>query len=258
MCILPADISSSSILVGGVITSPIKAKVSPTAKTSFAGTMVIVFPDAKCPTPATLAAALPRAYLATPKASPGITMGTTNAVVTMGSGSSMVAVAKMDISGIKGTVLSKAGPAGIAAPTVTATGGTVVTKDSPVKMAPYQVAGRSMAVAGAGCTLAAADGGKSVVYSCPSLQINQPLKLEMGEGAMIIQGNLTATAKVGAPGRAVSGAPLHVHARAKPTILHPTSSSSSSSPARSLPPSWCPPATCPRPCRRPARSAGWQ
>lgn len=84
------DITSSSVLVGGAVTSPIQAKVSPTAATSFAGSFAAVFLGPACPTAATLAAALPKAYLATPKSSPGVTMAPSAAVVTMGSAEQQV------------------------------------------------------------------------------------------------------------------------------------------------------------------------
>lgn len=103
----------------------------------------------------------------------------------------------MDISGIKGTVLSKAGAAGVAAPTVAATGGSVVTKDSPIAIKPVNVAGRTLAVAGAGCTLTASKDGKGVVFACPTLKISQALKMEsLGEGALMIQGSLFAAGKL--------------------------------------------------------------
>jgi hypothetical protein len=125
---------TSQVLVGGSITTPIAAKVRPTSSTTFSGSFAIVFP-APCPTAATLAAALPKAYIATVKGSPGVSLADTKAVVTMGTPPTVVA--NVLVGGLKGTTLSAVGPAGVAAPTVTATAGTVTTTNSMVPIKPY-------------------------------------------------------------------------------------------------------------------------
>lgn len=195
VCVIPATVDSTSqVMVGGVIKTPIPAKVMPVAKTTFSGQVAIVLP-APCPTAATLPAALSKAYIATVKGTT-INLADNTAVVTMGT--SNAAVAKVAVTGVKGTTISKVG--GYAAPTVTALAGTVTTSNSPIPISPFNMAGQSMTIGG-GCSLTAS--GTTVVFSCPKLSIAQPLNLEYaagskGSGTLQIQGSLSATGKLSA------------------------------------------------------------
>jgi len=139
----------------------------------------------KCPTPATLADALSGAYLATPKGWQGVALAPTTAAVTVGGGN--MKVADVSMVGLQGNVLSKKG---LGSPSVTATGG-VVTTDSPMqRVNPFNLAGRSMSIGGAGCSLKA-DGSK-VTFSCPAMAMNNNFATEQGSGDVFIKGALTA------------------------------------------------------------------
>lgn len=193
VCIIPAEVQpTSAVQVGGTITSPLAANVTSTKQAAFAGAFAVVFPTDKCPTAATLAADLAKAYLATPKNSVGVTMTNTSAAVTIGD----TTVANLAINGLTGTVLSKAGASGVAAPVVTATGGLVSTFNTIFKVAPFPLTNQTMNLSTSGCTLAASKQNTQVVFSCPKLQVDNKISLQMGSGSLKLTGSMTAIGNV--------------------------------------------------------------
>lgn len=194
VCVLPATVQpSSKVLVGGTITQPIQAKVSAVANTVFSGSFAVVFPGA-CPTAATLPAALNKAYIASPKSAPGITLGDGKAIVTIGDGASATPIANLAVLGVKGTVLSKPGLAGMSAPRLSATAGTVTISNSAIPISPLSLAGQALPMGGTGCTTSAKAG--VVTFTCPKLSVTNPLKLDIGSGTITVTGTLVSSGKL--------------------------------------------------------------
>lgn len=190
-CIIPVTLTSSSgVKIAGVIKKPFTADVVPPAKiTTFTGGFAVVIPGA-CPAADKLSSALAKAYVATPKDSAGVSMGTTNTTVEMAG----TPIASMLVKGLRGTVLSRPGPQGVASPNVTATDGVVLPNSAVLPMPPYPLKGEAMKMEGSGCKLTARNA--EVSYTCPSVQVNQPVNLTIGYGNLKITGAMIATGKL--------------------------------------------------------------
>lgn len=186
-CVIPCKIlDTSSAAVAGTLSSPVAATLVPSAKSSFQGIIPLVFPQGKCPTPATLESALKTAYLATPKGWKGLTVGPTTAAVKMG----QTRVAAVTVKDLKGTFSSKVGPEGITEPIITAIKGVATTSDSPIKIRPIDLAGQTLKVDGSSCAISAA--GAKITFECPNLKVADRFQVPSGAGDLQVRGVLKA------------------------------------------------------------------
>jgi hypothetical protein len=124
-CVIPMSVApSSNVAVAGAITNPFAASVNSANRAAFTGNYAVLIPG-DCPKDAdSLKASLSKAYLATPAGAKGVSIGAANANVVLGSTNA----ATLTVQGLSGTVASAPGPAGVSAPTLTATQGSVVTQ----------------------------------------------------------------------------------------------------------------------------------
>lgn len=203
VCVLPVTLDpTSAVAVGGVINKPLDGLVVPTNKAAFQGSLAVVFRDG-CPTTANLKSALGNAFLSTPK-SGGISIGQATANVKIGD----TPAATLTIDNLKGIVTSKPGAAGVANPSVTATAGSIIPKSPLAELSPFAMSGRTISLAGSGCTLNA--DGAQVKLACPKVQARSKFELEAGGGELQIMGAINAAGKLAdakpMPASAVPGA----------------------------------------------------